>query len=405
MIRVASLLTALHIGGDENRLLNQIAASDRSRIHYTVVVVLAPTEESERLGGPMRGRFEEAGIEVVDLGLVPFRLRRSLPRPLAALRTAATGADVVRRVAGLLRARRIDVVDARLWRGALLGAAAGRLAGVGAVVATNYLPQVWRRPGMRPVGDLAYAAIDTVVSDSRARLDEIRRQFRWPPRGALVPNGIAAPAARRTRADMAAELGLPADVPIVGQVARLQPFKGQHLLIRAAPRILERVPDAHFVICGYAQLSSDYRSRLEADIARLGLRDRVRVVSYPGPVGDIWTLIDVHAHPTLLDSSPIAILEGMALGRPVVTTAVGGIPELVADGETGRVLPPDRPDLLAEAVADLLTDPETARRFGRAARARYEARHRPERLADGMEQVFRQALEAPRWPHRRSVAH
>ncbi len=396
-IRVASVITALHIGGDENRLLSYLTTFDRRRFQHIVVTVVPPTEESEAKGGPMRWRFEEAGIEVVDLEQTPFRLRRRLPAPLAKARAGVTAAEVVTRLARLLRDRRIDVVDARLWRGIALGTVAGRMAGVRAVVGTDYMAHHWAKPAFRPLGSALHAGLDTFVCDSQARLDEILACFRWPPRGAMVPNGIPVPVARRARREMAAHFGLPHDVPIVGQIARLQPFKGQHLLLEAAPRILERAPDAHFLICGYAQLSDDYARRLRDDVARLGLRDRVRIAPYPGPSADVWTLTDLHCHPTLLDSSPIAILEGMALGRPVVTTAIGGIPELVADGVTGRVLPPGRPDLVAEAVADLLLDPAEARRLGDGARARYAARHTPERMTRTLEDVFAEAVERPRW--------
>jgi len=217
----------------------------------------------------------------------------------------------------------------------------------------------------------------------------------WPPRGAHVPNGIHRPVAQRARAELAAELGWPRDVPVVGQIARLIDYKGQDVLLDAAPAILARAPDAHFLLCGYAQRDDAWRRHLEHRAHELRIADRVRVLSYPGPIGDVWSLVDLHAHPTRRDSSPIAIIEAMSLGLPTVSTDVGGIAELVEDGTTGRVLATADPAALAEEVGALLTDGQRAKAFGAAARARYEARHRPEIMASAMEALYRDAAE--RW--------
>jgi glycosyltransferase involved in cell wall biosynthesis len=183
---------------------------------------------------------------------------------------------------------------------------------------------------------------------------------------------------------------------VIAQIARIQRIKGQDLLLEAAPRVLAAVPEAFFVICGYSQLAEDYRGELDAIVARHGIADRVRILGYPGPIGDVWSLVEVHAHPTRLDSSPLALMEGMSLGRPAVTTPIGGIPEIVADGETGLLVPPERPDRLAEALIRLLREPALAARLGRAALARYEAHHRPEVMARRTEALFEEVLRAPR---------
>ncbi|MBM4393901.1 MAG: glycosyltransferase family 4 protein, partial [Deltaproteobacteria bacterium] len=110
---------------------------------------------------------------------------------------------------------------------------------------------------------------------------------------------------------------------------------------------------------------------------------------WPGPIGDVWSALDLHAHPTRYDSSPIAIAEAMSLGLPSVATDVGGIGELISDTRTGRLLPADvDSERLAGCLAELLDSEPTRRAFGLAARARYEARHSPRALAAGMEDVY-----------------
>jgi glycosyltransferase involved in cell wall biosynthesis len=189
------------------------------------------------------------------------------------------------------------------------------------------------------------------------------------------------------------ELGIGPDAFVIGQVARLQPYKGQMHLINAAPAILAARPDAHILICGYVQRQEAYRQRLLSRIEALGLGHAITLVSYPGAVGDIWGVIDLHAHPTERDSSPIALMEAMSLGKPSVSTDVGGIAEILVDGRSGRVLPPGDLAGITDALVDLATDAEKRAQFGAEAHARYQAQHLPEMMTRRMEAIYRAAHE------------
>lgn len=391
-LRVASIQTSIHFGGDENRLLQYLKAYDRTRFEHTAIVIMETNAESAAAGGSMSDRYAATGVPIVCLGETSFKTRRTLPVPLDLGRRAATFGRVVWRLAQVLRTRRIQVIDARLSLGTAIATAAAKLAGGIPVVATNYGIDAWASATRALPGQLTFANVDTIVCDSRRKLDEMITWARYAPRPAHVPNGIEVPKPTISRAEMTQILGFPADVPTIGQVARLVDYKGQRALIEAAPAIIAKVPDAHFVICGYAQRDDSYRCSLEARVLELGLGARVRVISYPGPIADVWTAIDVHAHPTLRDSSPLAILEAMAQGRTTVSTDVGGIAELIEDGVTGFVLPNGEPSLLlgtlASLLSDLLSDPERRRSMGAAARRRYERYHRPEQMARAMERLF-----------------
>ena len=125
----------------------------------------------------------------------------------------------------------------------------------------------------------------------------------------------------------------------------------------------------------------------------MGFRDnlatgRVAFAPWPGPVGDLWPLIDIHAHPTRQDSSPIALMEGMSLGKPVVTTRIGGIHEIISHEETGLLIPPDDVEALTQSLARLLGDPAWAQRLGAAAQARHRAHYAPAVMARGQEAVY-----------------
>ena len=146
-------------------------------------------------------------------------------------------------------------------------------------------------------------------------------------------------------------------------MSRLVPYKGHGVLLNAARQVLEKEPETAFLLCGYA-CPPQYLEQLRRQADELGIADRVRIGGYPGPIADVWGAIDVHVHASLLDSSPIAIHESMALGLPAVVTDVGGIRELVQNSQTALVVPPGDVAALVDAILRVLRSPH----FGKVAR-------------------------------------
>jgi glycosyltransferase involved in cell wall biosynthesis len=395
-LRVASVITDLGIGGGENRLLAFARAVDRARVEHTVVSLYRPDEAHRARWGSVRQSFADAGIEVVNLEDRPRDRLLGPLTPGGILRTGRTVAGMLAKLCAVLRARRIDLIDAQHVTASVFGVAAGRLLGIPTTV-TEYHTGYWNRAGMRAPGKVVLRLPDALICDSSYRLNEINRWLVAPhPRPVVIPNGVPEPHATRPRAEVLREFGIP-DSPgtrVVCQVSRLVSYKGQRVLLRAAARVLRTRPEAYVVLVGYAGPELSYKSELETLARALGIAHRVRIQGYAGPVGDVWQIVDVHAHASLFDSAPIAITEGMARARPAVVTRVGGIPEMVTDGETGVVVPPDDPVSLARALAWLLDDPRAAQRLGRAARARYERRHRPEAMARALERLFADVVRA-----------
>ncbi len=389
--RVGTIITSLYgAGGDENRLIEHLRARNPDRVDHRLCVVLAPDESVESGGGSLRRRLEATGPVPFELGEVPLRLRAPLPHLVAEARVALTTARVVGRLARWLVRERIEVVDARLSLGTALAVAAARLAGDLPVVATTYGPRYFDRRGLRVLGRAVYRAVDTMVSDARPRLDDVAAFAGRPLRSVVVPNGIETPVVERTAAEVRTVLGIPEGAPVVGQVARFVDFKGQDRLVDALPPLLRRVPETHLVLCGLVESRACFDALVHRARAA-GVAERVHLCAWPGPIGDIWQIIDVHAHPTRYDSSPIAIAEAMAMGLPSVATDVGGVAELIDDERTGRVLPSDvSAGRLGEVIASLLTSPNRRAEMGTAARARYETRHAPRVMAAGMEDVYRE---------------
>jgi glycosyltransferase involved in cell wall biosynthesis len=165
-------------------------------------------------------------------------------------------------------------------------------------------------------------------------------------RVALIRNGIDPHEIRITtpRPIVRETLGLPADAPIFGSVGRLMPVKGLTYFLSSAPRTLEELPAARFLIVGEGPLRPELEERTRA----LGIETAVRFLGFRRDVIDLLNAIDVFVLPSLSEGLPMALLEAMALGKLIVASAVGGIPE-VLHGEHAWLVPPRDPRALTEA--------------------------------------------------------
>lgn len=172
---------------------------------------------------------------------------------------------------------------------------------------------------------------------------------------------------------------------------RVFPRKGVRDLIAALPAVVERVPGLCLRIAGETTTDPAYVAAVRADIARLGLTSRVQFLgSLDRPrLLAAYATASVVVLPALQETAPVAIEEAMAAGRPVVATAVGGVPDLVNDGVTGRIVPPADPAALASALIDVLGNPERAITMGQAARAAALDRFHVTRVADRTLQAYR----------------
>jgi glycosyltransferase involved in cell wall biosynthesis len=185
------------------------------------------------------------------------------------------------------------------------------------------------------------------------------------------------------------------DRPLAGMVSVLRPQKDPLLLVRAAARLLEagRLP-GRVAIVGNGPIEAEVRDEID----RLGVGSEIAWFPYRGAVGPYLAALDLFVLSSAWEALPLSLLEAMSCGLPVVATAVGGTPEAVEDGLTGRVVPHGDEEALAEAVHALLADPTARELMGDASRTRYEQRFRLDRMVEDTAALYHKLLGSRRAP-------
>lgn len=297
----------------------------------------------------------------------------------------------VHELAAYLGREEIDLLHAHMYRAEVIGARAAMAAGTPVVMATVHSSRI------RSAVDIAALAALTPVMDrlivpSAAIAAKVRAEGRGAAQFTIIPNGVdlarfdlplSACALRR-------EFGIPGDAPLLGVVARLEAEKGHRYLLEAMPRILRGAPETWLVIVGEGSLEAELRAQAAA-LPRAA-SNRIVFTGRREDVAAITGEIDVAVLPSLREAQGISILEAMARRRPVVASAVGGIPEVLTDGLDGLLVPPGDPVALAEACIRLACSPSLRRRLGEAGRATVEARFSLDAMVRRIEAVYDEEL-------------
>jgi glycosyltransferase involved in cell wall biosynthesis len=269
-------------------------------------------------------------------------------------------------IARLHRSLRPDIVHWHAARAHALGAMASLLApGPVRVLSRRVDFPVRRSPGSRLLWSLP---IEGIAAISEGVKEALARSGVEPSRVRVVPSGIdlrpfEAPV---DRAALRTGMGVAAEEVLALQVAALAPHKSQSDLLRAASIACPRVPALRIWIAGEGPL----RATLEAEHRASGLGTSVRFLGFREDVNDLLAAADLLVVSSYLEGMGTSTLDAMAAGLPVVATRVGGIPEIVADGETGLLVPPRDPEALAAAIVRLAEDPALRRRLAEGGKRR-----------------------------------
>jgi L-malate glycosyltransferase len=211
-----------------------------------------------------------------------------------------------------------------------------------------------------------------------------------------VPIGIEAESPEtRSAARQAtrARLGIRASTVVIGNVARLVLFKGHHILLDAASRVVREAPDLLFVLIGDGELEATLKDQVEA----LGISKNVRFAGFQDDLHQWYPAFDIYCHASLdmaEEMFPIAILRGLSAGLPVVCSNVGGIALMVHEGSTGHLVPPGDPDRLAAALLNVVRDPELRIRMGTGSAALFNEQYQATVMAERIERIYRNVMES-----------
>jgi glycosyltransferase involved in cell wall biosynthesis len=179
----------------------------------------------------------------------------------------------------------------------------------------------------------------------------------------------------RDQAKFRREIGIGEDVPLIGNVGMIRPDKGQLVLVEAAPLVLQKYPDARFVIVGQGTGILKRGINVRNAIDRAGLADKIIMAGYRWDTPNVYAACDMIVIASLrTEASPIVLREAFASGRPVIATKVGDIPEILRDRQNGLLIEPGDTQALANAIMEFITDPNLAARCA-ANGLRYATEH------------------------------
>lgn len=338
-------------------------------------------------------RLDRAAYEVRALSLsrgsAVQRLRR-LGLAVAVIDEADDEA-AVRELAAYLRREEIDLLHAHMYRAEIIGARAALAAGTPVVMATVHSSRVRSPSDVATLAALT-PAMDRLIVPSSSIAAKVRAEGRGAAPFTIIPNGVdlARFDLPLTACALRGEHGIPQASPLLGVVARLEPEKGHRYLIEAMPAILRGAPQAWLAIVGEGSL--DHELRAQAAALPPPARDRIVFTGRREDVAAVTGEIDVAVLPSLREAQGISILEAMARRRPVVASAVGGIPEVLTDGVDGLLVPPADPAALAEACIRLARSPALRERLGDEGRATVEARFSLDAMVRRIEAVYDEEL-------------
>ncbi len=371
-ITVLFPVTDLATDGAQRQLLELVKGLDKNRFR-PVVLTLHP-------GGPLERDFKEVpDTEVISLD------RKGKYDPICLFKVLA-----------ILRRKKVDVVQPFLTPATLFGLLPALLCRTPVKIVTERAGPGNRNAGLGyrlylKVEDFLSRFADCAVPNSQAGREYLIHRGIKPSRIKVIYNGLNLD--RLTTDEEGVEqvrqrLDLPPDGKVVGMMARLFPVKNHAIFLQAAALINQVIPDTRFALLGDGPL----RSHLEDMSRELGLASRVTFFGEQRDVVSYLSAFDIAALTSETEGCSNALLEAMALGKPVVATNVGGNRELVRHGETGFLVPRGNPEALAEAIIALLQDPEAALAMGQRAKERVVTQFGLERMVHEYQSLYEETL-------------
>ena len=362
MFRILHTEASVGWGGQEIRILGEMLGM-KERGH---TVSLSAPEHSQ-----IYKRASSAGIKVFGIDFD----RKSL---------FITG----HKLRKLIQTERIQILNTHSSRDSWAGGIAGRIAGVKIIRTRHISSKLNANPGTK----LVYGPLnDGIVTTGNFIKEQLVRELGISP-GKIysIPTGIDVRKFMDADAEkVRREFGIAEDEPVIGIAAALRSWKGHLHIVRAMSEVIRLYPKARFLAAG----EGDLRKGITELSAELRLQNSVILAGHREDIPDIIAAFDVSVMASYASEGiPQFALQSMAAGKPIVGTETGGIPEVVKDGINGYIVPPKKPEALADAILKLLSEPENAREMGLAGRRMAMENHTREKMLDDTEALYRKVL-------------
>jgi glycosyltransferase involved in cell wall biosynthesis len=324
-------------------------------------------------GGPLEAEIESSRI--------PYRIMNRRP---------GLELGLMWRLFRLFRDLRPAIVHTHHFNQLFYSALGAKLTGA-RIIHTEHSVEYLKRRRYRVALRLLSILCDEVIAIGDDGAHALTRRAGVPEcRLAIVRAGVDVAAFQTSRSEARAALGIPDSQPVIAIIARLFPEKNHKLLLASFKEITRRIATAKLLIVG----DGVEKQAIADEISKLGLSGSVNMMGVRRDIGGILAASDLFVLSSDREGLPIAVLEAMAAGRPVVATSVGDLPSIVKQGETGLLVPAGDQDQLAEAIYSILSRPEQGAEMGAKARRLVEESYGMRTMIARIEKMYDQALAA-----------
>jgi len=352
-IKIFYLITSTSIGGAEKVLFDLCTGLDKGQYEITV--------GSLKGKGLIAEHLEKQEIEVVSFGL----------KEGLGLSGSLTSFFMIFKVARELRKRGVDILHTFLFRANLIGRIAARFTKRPPILISSLRTMEEEKRYQLFLERITSFMVDKYIAVSEKVKEYAITNSKIPAdRIITIYNGVR-PLNNRVDVDLEAmrrALSISPSDRVVMVIGRLRKEKGHYFLIEAIDELRKKIPEVKLVIVG----EGEEEERLKRLVRKLSLTDTVVFAGLRRDIPDLLTIGELVVLPSLWEGMPNCLLEAMAAGKPVIATTVGGIPEVVMDGETGILVPPRDSHALTEAMIRILNQGEEARAMGIKGRKRVE---------------------------------
>ncbi len=365
-MRIMYIIDSLKVGGAEMLLLAMVRSYHKD--HDVSVVYFTH--------GPLYDDMAAMGIKIHRISTLGIKDPRVMPRLIT-----------------LISQEKPDVVHTHLSKSDFSGIMAAAIAGVPVRISSIHNVDPWREKWylnafMRQWMSSCHRMI-AVTEDVRQYVLETTK---YPADKLLtIPNGVDMNRfdPQNVQALDKSAWGIEPDSLTVGMIGRLEEQKGHHILLKTAAIVTQAVPNARFVMVGDGPLRPD----LEKQRDDLGLQGKAVFTGILRDIPGVLATLDVVTFSSLWEGLPVALLEAMSMGKPLVSTAVGGIPDVIIEGQNGMLVPKENPEALAEKLITVLKDPALANHLGAAARKTIEERYSSETMHHRILELYQSILQ------------